>query len=850
MIPRYKALDMPSVVQIRAEYVTTLERCINDLVAILALPALWSGKDAQHIVQTVLDTLATMLDLDLVCLDVRDSSCISHPVLRTAPALDSLARGQILAVLDRWLRDTSHNLLPTGTIDVKGRELSVAALRIGVQGEIGTLLAASRRPDFPKQTESLILNVATNQAAIALQEARLFAEQQRVAHELDGNVAQRTRELAEANDILRREINERQKAEERLRESEAALWKAVTEITHSEGKLRQVLDTIPALAWCNLPDGPNEFLNKAWHQYTGLSPEESHGWGWQVVFHAEDLPHLMSKWGEMLVTGESGQMEARIRRNDGVYRWFLIRAEPFRDEAGNILRWYGTSTDIEDLKQTQRALQESEAKLNTIINATPAMVWTTRPDGFADFFNANYLSYLGLSRDELLGWGWTAAVHPEDLPRLAEIWSAVRATGKAGEAEARMRRFDGEYRWFLMRTEPMRDEAGVITKWFGLNTDIEDRKRIEEQLLRSEEFLREGQNLARLGNFSWLVESGVITWSEQLYHIFEFAAKEEITVERIATRVHPEDAHLLLETADQARRAVPDFEFEHRLLMPNGSVKYLRVIAHLVPNKAGHIEYLGAVQDVTQHYVAETALARARTELAKVSRVASLSVLTAAIAHEVNQPISGIVTNASTCLRMLASDPPNVEGARETARRAIRDGNRASEVIARLRTLFTRRENTIESLNLNDATREVIALSMNEFQRNQVIVRSELAANLPSIRGDRVQLQQVILNLLRNAADSMSRVHDRPREVVIRSEREDQSAIRLSVIDDGTGLEPEAADRLFQPFYTTKPEGMGIGLCISRSIIEAHQGRLWARPNEGPGATFCFTLPCEGNTNV
>jgi signal transduction histidine kinase len=225
--------------------------------------------------------------------------------------------------------------------------------------------------------------------------------------------------------------------------------------------------------------------------------------------------------------------------------------------------------------------------------------------------------------------------------------------------------------------------------------------------------------------------------------------------------------------------------------------------------------------------------------------VTTLNTLTASIAHEVNQPLSGIITNASTCLRMLDSDPPNVDGARETARRTIRDGKRASDVITRLRALFSKKEFTMEPLDLNEATQEVIALSLSDLQRNRVILRSELADDLPPVTGDRVQLQQVILNLMRNASDAMVGVDDRPRELLIKTEWDRGDPVRLSVRDRGVGFRPETVERLFDAFYTTKDDGMGIGLSISRSIIEAHHGRLWATANNGPGATFSFSIPCE-----
>jgi signal transduction histidine kinase len=241
--------------------------------------------------------------------------------------------------------------------------------------------------------------------------------------------------------------------------------------------------------------------------------------------------------------------------------------------------------------------------------------------------------------------------------------------------------------------------------------------------------------------------------------------------------------------------------------------------------------------------LSEQALGKAQSELARVARATALSALTASIAHEVNQPLSGIITNASTCLRMLAADPPNIEGARETARRTIRDGNRASDVIARVRALFSKKEPAIEAVDLNEVTREVIALSLSDLQRNRVVLQSELAEDLPAITGDRIQLQQVILNLLRNASDAMVDVHDRPRRLLVRTEREDGDRVRLSVRDAGVGVDPRNVDKLLDAFYTTKTDGMGIGLSISRSIIEKHHGRLWAEANDGPGATFSFSIP-------
>lgn len=288
------------------------------------------------------------------------------------------------------------------------------------------------------------------------------------------------------------------------------------------------------------------------------------------------------------------------------------------------------------------------------------------------------------------------------------------------------------------------------------------------------------------------------------------------------------------------------FQIEKQYRRKDGQPVWVRNNVSIVPGTDRVPRFLMALsEDITQSKISEEALGKARSELAKVASITSLGVLTASIAHEVNQPLSGIITNAGTCLRMLSSDPPNVEGARETARRTIRDGNRASDVITRLRMLYSKKEPSPELMDLNEATREVTALSLAEMQRNGVILHYDLADDLPQVVGDRIQLQQVVLNLLRNAADAMSTIDDRPRELYIKTERDERNQVRLSVKDSGVGFTSHAADKIFQAFYTTKTDGMGIGLSVSRSIIEAHQGRLWATPNDGAGCTFSFAIPCE-----
>jgi PAS domain S-box-containing protein len=318
---------------------------------------------------------------------------------------------------------------------------------------------------------------------------------------------------------------------------------------------------------------------------------------------------------------------------------------------------------------------------------------------------------------------------------------------------------------------------------------------------------------------------------------------QQLTFLDITHEEHVEEKRTMM--GDLLNDKRKQFQIEKQYRRKDGQPVWVRNNFSVVPGTDRVPRFLMALsEDITQQKLSEEALTKARSELAKVTSITSLGVLTASIAHEVNQPLSGIITNAGTCLRMLSADPPNLDGARETARRTIRDGNRASEVITRLRALYSKKEPSLEAMDLNEAAREVTALSAPEIQRSGVILRHQLADDLPRVIGDRVQLQQVILNLLRNAAEAMSTIEDRAKELLIRTEPGGANLVRLSVKDSGVGFAPQAADKIFEAFYTTKTGGMGIGLSVSRSIIEAHQGRLWVSPNDGPGCTFSFAIPC------
>src|SRR5215468_51706 len=358
--------------------------------------------------------------------------------------------------------------------------------------------------------------------------------------------------------------------------SQEALRNALEQIRKSESKLRQVIDTIPALAWCNLPDGSSDYINKGWYEYTGLSREEAQGLGWQAAFHPEDLPPLTEKWQKMLVSGESGEGEARLRRHDGVYRWFLIRAQALRDGSGKIVRWYGINTDIDDRKKAEEARQVSERNLAAIVNTIPTAAWTTRPDGYCDFLNQVWLDYAGMTAEQAQGWGWAEAIHPDDREKLGEEWQSCLSSGTPVDTEARIRRFDSSYRWFLIRANPLRNESGNIIRWYGTCTDIEDRKRGEEALRAKELSWRQ-----IVDNIPGLVATmGAMGEVEFLNRqILEYFGKtnEELKNWALTDAIHPDDLPHVMEARIKSIEGGLVYEVEHRCRRADGVYRWFQV---------------------------------------------------------------------------------------------------------------------------------------------------------------------------------------------------------------------------------------------------------------------------------
>jgi PAS domain S-box-containing protein len=992
--------------------------------------------------------------------------------------------------------------------------------------------------------------------------------------------------------------------------------RARTEIQkEAEDRLRLVIDTTPALLYSACADGDLDYFNKRWLEYLGLPIRDIIGWGWTAAVHPEDVDDLVGKWRSSLATGKPYEAEARVRRADGEYRWMLHRKVPARDDQGNIIKWYGSSVDIEDRRRAEDAVRRSEEHLRLVIDTAPAMLHSARPDGYVDFFNKRWLEYVGVSLEDIRGWGWTNAMHPEDVENVVGKWRSSVATGKPFEAEARLRRADGEYRLMLLRKVPLRDETGSIVKWYGSATDIEDRKRAEQELRQAEEHIRaileyspnwiflkdtegryllvnreiervfcigqeqikgktdsdifppeqaaeyrandlkvlraglamEFEEIALLedgphtsivhkfplfdthGNiyatggvatditerkrteearrysdeqYRTVVETATdavvsidedskilfvnpatskifgyhtseligrplmmlmpeslrslheagfrrylatgqrhLNWQgtelpalrkngqefpvevsfgemtsnghrvftgfirdisekkraedelrkqkEVLQKIFENipvmivlldqggrhelvnpewertigwtlgeirernldifaeafpdAQYRQVVMDDIAAStgewtdlkvrvrdgrvvdvaatfvhlsdgsslfigrdiaerkrveaelresearfrlvadsapvmiwmsgtdklctyfnkpwldftgrpidrelgngwadgVHPEDLGSCMDMYIQAFDLREAFRMEYRLRRRDGEYRWVSDIGVPRFNPDGSFAgYIGSCIDVTEQRLAEEQLRQAQGDLARVTRVVAMGELAAAIAHEVNQPLTAIVTNGQFCLRRL--DGSNPDELRAVITEIVNDGTRASAVISRVRGLLRKGAPNRTEIDMNQIIQDVTMLLRNEFTRNRLFLRTELAADLPRVPGDPVLLQQVLINLMMNAIDAMRTSTDGRREILIRSAR-NPDGVLVQVQDSGPGIAPEEEDRIFEPFFTTKPEGIGMGLSISHSIIESHGGRLWTVPSS-TGALFEFTLPTD-----
>jgi len=598
-----------------------------------------------------------------------------------------------------------------------------------------------------------------------------------------------------------------------------------------EERLRLIIETIPTIVWSKLPDGSADFLNRTFREYTGLSLEQGLGWGWMNAFHPDD--RLMEEWRAALAAGQPFEKEARLRRGDGQYRWFLIRAVPLRDEQGNIVRWYGTSNDIEDLKR-------AEDRVRLIINTMPMMAWTLRPDGTVDFVNQRCLDYEGLSLAEQIE-NPTRAIHPEDLPRVMKKWLADMAAGEPSQDEMRMRRADGEYRWFLVRTAPLRDEQGDVVKWYGVSVDIEDRKRAEEALRSSERDQRyiaeqlererarlvEAQEMAKIGSWEAELQSLSVIWSGQTHRIFETDPSSfHPTRPKFLEFIHPED-RVKVDAAFVASldRHSPS-TVEYRIVMPDGRVKILEERWQAFHDEEGKpIRVAGTCRDITERVRVEEELRRLSGQLLRLQDEERRR-----IARELHDSTGQDLVALATNLTQLHAFIPS--SGRKLRKLASQCQALADQCIQEVRTLsYLLHPPMLDEAGLEDAIRHYAG---GFTERTGIEVELEISPRLERMK------PHVELALFRVFQESLTNIqrHSGSPQAKIRIER-DPGKITLEISDKGSGISGYLRRR-----NGKMPFELGVGIPSMHERVALIGGQLDIESGRS-GTTVRVTIPAD-----
>jgi PAS domain S-box-containing protein len=578
-----------------------------------------------------------------------------------------------------------------------------------------------------------------------------------------------------------------------------------------------------------------------------------------LVMHPDDIEPAEAIMASALKTWSDYEVSYRIIAPSGAIKYLHTVSERIK-EIPDRLVYVGATQDLTESRLAEDALRASEAELRRAnrylkgaqtLSRIGSFTWDVESDE-QDWSDENYRIWEVDPADRPTMSIVMDAIHPDDVEMVTATLTEAARTSADLDLVYRIVTRSGVVK-HLHTVSTLIPEITGRRVYIGSTQDVTESKvaeaalrASEADLARANAYLIAAQRLSQTGSFTWDVAADEHNWSEVIYRVFGWEPGTKVTMEMMMGAIHPEDLPQV-EALIGGAQIGENFELVFRVITRSGEVRHAHVMGQRIDQIPDRPVFMGALQDITARKQAEDDLSRARDDLAHVSRVTALSALTASIAHEVNQPLAGIITNASTCLRMLAADPPDIVGAQATAQRTIRDGNRASEVIKRLRALFSRTPLSLEPIDLHEAAREVLTLVAGELQRRRVTVRTEFADDPPSVAADRIQLQQVILNLILNAADAMAEVAGRPRELRVATRFDHEDIVTLDVRDTGPGVDPQRIDELFQPFHTTKAGGMGIGLAVSRSIIEAHGGRLSAARNPtGPGATFSFSIPRDG----
>jgi PAS domain S-box-containing protein len=790
-----------------ADEIKRLQGCITDLLGVLALPAIWAGQGPSEIVGALLDVLLSMLRLDFAY--VRLSQAIDRsPIewLQTGQRRSRVSQpGDIGRVLDRWLTDPLSTPAVLSNPVGEG-EVTIAAFRLGLQEEIGVLVAGSRRADFPTDIEKLLLRVASNQAAMGLQEARLLADQRRAAAELEQRVMDRTSQLAAMNEELRKEVGERKRAEDALRRSEAYL---------AEGQRLSKTGS-----WARNVLTGEVFWSREMYRMFGYDP------GIPVTLemirqervHPEDRSRFVQAGDSAIHDKADLEHEYRIALPDGTVRFHKVVAHPVLDQSGAVVEIVGTTADITEQ-------HEARDRLRLVIDTIPALVATLRPDGSANFYNRRWLEYMGLPLEEVQGWGWTRLTHPQDLQEFLPNWRSAMASGEPFEREARVRRADGQYRWLLIRAVPLRDEQGNIADWYATSVDIEDRKRAEEAVRRSETYLAEAQALSHSGSWARRLSTDEMYWSDEAFRILGLDPQTTRPSRQLITRLwHPDDRDRAEQTIEAAGREKRGYEMEVRFVRPDGSIRHAHILGHPVLGQGGQVvEFMGVIMDVTERKRAERALRRARERVLEARFAAALEERTR-IARDIHdtllQGFTGVALKLVAGVNRVIGPPETVAALHQViglAQQTLVDARRA---VWDLRS---------PALAGDDFPAAVRAAAEDCVRGTGITLEYDVGgpprAVEPAIEAVAVRVvQEAITNVMKHAGADTLRV---------RLSFEGKG-VRLSVIDDGRGFTIDPKIRTYGGHW---------GLVGMRERAISVRGKLSVRSTPGHGTEVVLLVP-------
>ncbi|MBI1206446.1 MAG: PAS domain S-box protein [Azospirillum sp.] len=634
---------------------------------------------------------------------------------------------------------------------------------------------------------------------------------------------------------LRLEIAERRRAEAELRDSEE--------------RFRQFMANSPTVAWIKDVEGRYVYCSRTLEERFAKRFDE---WPGKTDFELwpPDIAEAFTAHDSLVRTsGRPLDFEEETPGPDGRGSSWHVCKFPFENHSGTSYVG-GIAIDVTDRKRAQEELArqrveavalESAVRFNAFTEAMPAILFVTDPAGACTHVNARYQEYTGLPADAVTGDGWLQIVHPDDRSRTAIAWREAVRTGAPYEIEYRLRRHDGAWRWFLGRGVPQRDAAGEIVQWVGVCTDINALRDAQQALRESEEHLRLAQEAANIGTWDWNVATGVGVWSPESYRQHGYDPDhDQASYDLWVSSIHPKDRDDTVEALRMTVEARGEFQHEYRVVWPDGQVRWIVTRGRAVANGSGQAQrMIGVNLDLTEHRAIEEALLRSRMEVQHAARLSAIGEVASTIAHEINQPI-GAASNYIQTARLTCSDP----ALRELLDKAIEQMRRTSQTIRAVRDLSANRRTERRPEVLGPVVEEACFLGLLGDRGRGVALVVEIPQDIPMVMIDRVQIELVLVNLVRNAADALAAV-DAKQIRITATPVEADGFLELAVADTGPGIVAEVRQRLFQPFFTTKPRGTGIGLSTSRMIIQAHGGELWAETGSNGGAVFRLTLPLQ-----